>query len=61
MAEAGGGFGSLNPVDDSPFAGFPTSPGAPSQGASSSEVQEATKRPPSNSDPQDPPAALPTL
>lgn len=61
VPDAGGGFGSLDPVDDSPFAGFPTSPGAPSQGASSSEVQEATKRPPSNSDPQDPPAALPTL
>ena len=60
MAEAGGGFGSLNPVDDSPFAGFPTSSGTPSPQASSPEA-EADERPSSNSDPQDPPAALPTL
>ena len=57
MAEAGGGFGSLNPVDDSPFAGFPTSSGTPSPQASSPEA-EADERPSSNSDP---PAALPTL
>ena len=60
MAEAGGGFGSLNPVDDSPFAGFPTSSGTPSPQVSSPEA-EADERPLSNSDPQDPPAALPTL
>lgn len=60
MTEAGGGFGSLNPVDDSPFAGFPTSSGTPSPQVSSPEA-EADERPSSNSDPQDPPAALPTL